>query len=79
MPDERAHVVAWLDLAYPQVRLGIEYDGAEHRTQRRAMRDLDRQARLSRLGWRVLRFTAAEVLGRPQVVAARVGRALAAS
>ena len=34
----------YLDLAYPEVRLAIEYDGAEHRTQRRARRDLVREA-----------------------------------
>jgi hypothetical protein len=36
------------DLAYPHVRLAIEYDGAEHRTQRRARRDLIREAALRR-------------------------------
>lgn len=77
VPDERANVVAWLDLAYPARRLGIEYDGAEHRSQQRAMRDLDRQARLTALGWRVLRFTASDVMNRPEVIAERVRRALA--
>jgi very-short-patch-repair endonuclease len=62
----------FLDLAYPAVRVGIEYDGEAHRTQRRAMRDLDRQAYLSDAGWKVLRFTAAQVMGRPWWVAARV-------
>ena len=75
--DENAEVVARLDLAYPDARLGIEYDGAQHRTQRRAMRDMDRQAVLPSLGWRVLRFTAADVLDWPTTVAARVRRALA--
>jgi very-short-patch-repair endonuclease len=36
------------------------------------MRDLDRQAYLSDAGWKVLRFTAAQVMGRPRWVAARV-------
>lgn len=76
--DENAEVVARLDLAYPDARLGIEYDGAQHRTQRRAMRDMDRQAVLTSLGWRVLRFTAADVLDWPTTVAARVRRATAA-
>jgi very-short-patch-repair endonuclease len=60
-----------LDLAYPVIRLAIEYDGREHRTQQRAMRDLDRQAYLSTQGWTVLRFRAAEVY-RPDLVASRV-------
>jgi very-short-patch-repair endonuclease len=58
-----------LAMAYPAVGLGIEYDGREHRTQRRAMRDLDRQAHLTAAGWRkVLRFPAATVLDEPEAV-----------
>jgi very-short-patch-repair endonuclease len=67
----------FLDLAYPALRLAIEYDGDAHRTQDRAMRDLDRQAYLSAHNWKVLRFTAAQVLYRPWEVAARVRYELA--
>jgi very-short-patch-repair endonuclease len=66
-----------LDLAYPEIRLAIEYDGGAHRTQERAMRDLDRQAYLSAAGWTVLRFTAAQIMRRPRWVAARVREELA--
>ena len=62
----------FLDLAYPRIKLAIEYDGEAHRSQVRAMRDLDRQAYLSDAGWKVLRFTAAQVMARPRWVAARV-------
>lgn len=62
----------FLDLAYPSIRLAIEYDGEAHRVQERALRDLDRQAYLSDAGWKVLRFTAAQVMRRPAWVAARV-------
>jgi very-short-patch-repair endonuclease len=61
-----------LDLAYPAIRLAIEYDGEAHRKQVRAMRDLDRQAHLTDAGWKVLRFTAAQIMCRPRWVAARV-------
>jgi very-short-patch-repair endonuclease len=61
-----------LDLAYPELLLAIEYDGREHLTQERAMRDLLRQAHLTRAGWDVLRFRAVDVLRRPRWVAARV-------
>lgn len=58
-----------LDLAYPAVGLGIEYDGREHLTPQRAARDLDRQAYLTAAGWRrVLRFRAATVLGDPEAI-----------
>jgi very-short-patch-repair endonuclease len=66
----------FLDLAYPAIRLAIEYDGRDHLTQERALRDLDRQAYLTAAGWtKVLRFRAAEVY-RPDVVASRVRREL---
>ena len=65
-----------LDLAYPALRVAIEYDGGAHRTQQRAMRDLDRQAYLSAAGWTVLRFTAEQVINRPRWVAARVRQEL---
>lgn len=62
----------FLDLAYPSIRLAIEYDGEAHRTQDRAMRDLARQAFLSDAGWKILRFTATQVMLRPRWVAAQV-------
>jgi very-short-patch-repair endonuclease len=62
----------FLDLAYPSIRLAIEYDGEAHRLQERALHDLDRQAYLTDAGWTVLRFTAAQVMRRPAWVAARV-------
>jgi very-short-patch-repair endonuclease len=61
-----------LDLAYPAIRLGIEYDGRDHLTPQRALRDLDRQAHLTAAGWTVLRFGAADVLNRPWRVARSV-------
>jgi very-short-patch-repair endonuclease len=64
-----------LDMAYPEIELGVEYDGREHLTQERAMRDLERQAYLTAQGWKIVRFRAAEVF-RPAVVAARVRREL---
>jgi very-short-patch-repair endonuclease len=54
-----------LDLAYPDLKLAIEYDGREHLIPERALHDLRRQAYLTRAGWEVLRFPAATVLGRP--------------
>jgi hypothetical protein len=54
-----------LDLAHPELKVAIEYDGLVHRTQRRAHRDLRREADLVRLGWTILRFDAATVLHQP--------------
>jgi len=65
-----------LDLAYPELKLMIEYDGLEHLTPKRALHDLRRQAYLSGAGWEVLRFLAREVY-QPALVAARVRAAIA--
>jgi very-short-patch-repair endonuclease len=67
-----------LDLAYPEYRLGVEYDGADHRTQRRARLDLIREAALTAAGWRIRRFDADTVLFRPDWIAAAVRAELAA-
>lgn len=61
-----------LDLAYPELRITIEYDGIEHRTQRRARRDLRREADLVHLGWTILRFDAETVLRQPVELAVAV-------
>ena len=68
----------YLDLAYPAARLGVEYDGADHRLQRRARRDLVREAALTALGWHILRFDADVVLFRPERIAVAVRAELAA-
>lgn len=68
-----------LDLAYPGIRLGMEYDGRDHLTPERARRDLARQAYLTAAGWQVLRFSAGDVLNRPWSVAARVRAAMIAA
>jgi hypothetical protein len=68
----------YLDLAYPEVRLAIEYDGAEHRTQRRARRDLMREAALTAAGWHIVRFDADVVLLRPDRLVEAVRGELAA-
>jgi Protein of unknown function (DUF559) len=66
----------YLDLSYPQYLVGIEYDGGEHRDAERARRDLERQHRLSRLGWTIVRPRAVTVLRRPHLVAVEVRREL---
>jgi very-short-patch-repair endonuclease len=67
----------YLDLAYPHVLLAIEYDGADHRGQRRARRDLLREAALTELGWKILRFDGDVVLFRPERIVMEVRSELA--
>ena len=64
------------DFAAPSVRLVVEVDGGYHRE--RVAADARRDRELERLGWRVLRVSAAEVLAGVEAVAARVAEALRA-
>ncbi len=58
------------DLYYERQRLGLEYDGGHHRSA--LTEDNRRQNRLLDAGVRLLRFTAADVLGNPGSVVMRV-------
>jgi very-short-patch-repair endonuclease len=84
LPPEVQHVVVIngrryrLDLAYPELRIAVEYDGEEHRGQARARRDLLREADLASAGWRILRFDAAVAMRRPHQIVAEVRAELAA-
>ncbi len=61
-----------LDMAYPGITLAIEYDGREHLTPERALKDLRREAYLVARGWRILRFRAGVVLRQPGLVSGTV-------
>lgn len=68
--------IARADLAWPQRKVLVEFDGDVHRERDVFVRDLRRQNRLVAAGWTVLRFTSADVLGRPDEVLAEIRRAL---
>jgi len=63
------------DLYYASHRLIIEYDGGTHRD--RLAYDDRRQNRLVDAGYRLLRFTAADILESPDSIVALVRRNLA--
>jgi len=69
--------VARVDLAYPELRIGIEYDGLWHAEHRAFVHDRRRLNRLVAAGWLVLHVTV-EDLRRPERLLARL-RALRAS
>ena len=74
--DSDGRFLARADLYYPQARLVIEYDGANHRE--RLIEDNRRQNSLLNAGYRLLRFTAADVLQRIDTVVVQVRSALLA-
>jgi very-short-patch-repair endonuclease len=67
------------DLAWPGAKVLVEFDGAIHREGGVFVRDLRRQNALVAAGWTVLRFSGADVLGRPDQVVAQIVRVLAAA
>jgi hypothetical protein len=72
--DEDGHFVGRPDFYYPPHRLALEYDGSGHRENLTG--DNRRQNRMVDAGYRLLRFTAADVLSAPDSVVALVRRAL---
>ena len=72
--DDGGHFLGCPDLYYPSHRLALEYDGAGHRE--RLVADNQRQNRLVDAGYRLLRFTAFDVLSAPHSVVTLVRRAL---
>jgi len=65
-----------IDMAYRDVKLGIEYDGDTHRE--RLVEDNRRQNWLVAVGYVLLRFTAADVYHRPAAIVSEVGTQLRA-
>jgi very-short-patch-repair endonuclease len=70
--DEVGDHVAWLDMAYPCARAGVEFDGEHHQEALVFRTDLARHNRLAALGWTVLRASAADVLRNLDRFAAQV-------
>jgi very-short-patch-repair endonuclease len=68
--DDRGRFVARPDLFYRGQRLAIEFDGGNHRD--RLVDDNRRQNRIVDAGFRLLRFTAADLYGAPDEVVLRV-------
>ena len=69
--------IGTVDLAWPDRGVLVEFDGDVHRDRRVFVNDLRRQNGLVLAGWVVLRFTSADVLGRPGWVLEMIRRALA--
>lgn len=74
--DGEGRFLGRVDLAWPDRRVLVEFDGDVHRDRRVFVDDLRRQNGLVLADWTVLRFTSADVRGRPQYVLAVVRAAL---
>ena len=75
--DGNGRVLARLDMAWPSIGLAVEADGREYHDEPHALyRDRDRANDVVLEGWRILRFTWADVVGRPAWVIAKIRRAI---
>jgi Protein of unknown function (DUF559) len=73
--DDFGNAVAYLDMGWEDVKVAVEYDGEQHRTDRRQYTwDVRRLELLERLGWLVIRVVAGD---RPADIVRRVKTALA--
>lgn len=75
--DSDGEFVARLDMAYPWLRLAVEYDGRGHLKQWQQEADARRANRLDECGWSVLRFTSNDVFQHPHHMADQVRRSIA--
>ena len=75
--NDWGRVLARIDMGWPEIKVGIEYDGAQHWTDSRVRaNDIDRTADLQRRGWILIRVSADLLRYRPDVVISRVREAL---
>jgi len=72
--DAKDRFVARLDLAYPQQRVAVEYDGAWHWKQRRE--DDRRRGRARALGWWIIVVSADDLFKTPAALCQEVRDAL---
>ena len=73
--DGNRDFVGRADIYYPSSRLVVQFDGGNHRE--RLTSDDRRQNRLIGAGYRILRFTAADIHARPDIVVTQVRGSLA--
>jgi hypothetical protein len=74
--DVEARSAVWLDLAWPEHRIGVEFEGGGHTTPTEVLRDAGRYTRLVDRGWRIYRYTKYEVYRDPGRIVTELTRAL---
>jgi very-short-patch-repair endonuclease len=78
--DEFGEYVRRLDMAWARWRVGVEYDGAQHWTEPDVRdHDIETQAKLEALRWRIVRVGSQMIRYRPGTIVARTRAALRAA
>lgn len=73
--DVRARTAVWLDMAWPELKIAIEYEGEGHAATEVVLRDVGRYTRLVDDDWRIYRYTKYEVYGEPRKIITQLTRA----
>jgi Protein of unknown function (DUF559) len=74
--DARGWFIGRGDFVWEEQKVLVEFDGDHHRDRKTFVEDVRRQNALIAAGWTILRFTSADVLGRPAYVIATIRAAL---
>ena len=77
VPDPVARTAVWIDLAWPEIQVGVEYEGEVHASAQSVRRDARRYTALVDKGWRIYRYTKDDILGAPERIIAELSRAYA--
>jgi hypothetical protein len=72
---ERGEFLGKVDLAWPEARLIVEYEGPHHFDEAKQREDDERYRRLTAAGWRVIRLSAADLRDMDAIVR-RIAEAL---
>jgi hypothetical protein len=74
--DVEARAAVWLDLAWPEHLIGIEFEGGGHTDPVEVLRDAGRYTRLVDRGWRIYRYTKYDVYNTLERIVSELTRAL---
>ncbi|CAN5268887.1 hypothetical protein BH11ACT2_BH11ACT2_09520 [soil metagenome] len=74
--DDRGAFVAMPDLAWPEYKVALEYEGDHHREVKRYRTDIARVERLVDHGWLVVKVSADDLFDEPRALVERVVRRL---
>jgi hypothetical protein len=76
--DEHGLFIGCVDLAYPELKIAIEYEGDHHRLDAATWnRDLAKHDALQAAGWRVIRVSRTMLFAHPNELVARIRAAVA--
>ena len=76
--DEQGKITRRIDMGYPALRLGVEYDGRHHaENDDQWQKDIDRREEFDDLDWRLIILRSPDLFMHPDRSLARIAKALA--